>query len=366
MSESVDLLISQYETPYPELRKRPPVDTFRVYKSLTPEESLQLASIAIDRIAAGHDRFDTCLISLACLHPGCFAPFHQHMLDLGILSPAVAFWGGDDATTDRLISICQTAFQTQETLQLDDALSALSWIGNTRVQQIFAKWRDSNLAPTSGLFWPPHRYSETAGWELTSDGRRDLFGELAYSLDKPDPSIQHNSSVRISTHVDQKCPWCTSQLNLLFSIDDLSQFIPESKPSPVNVLTCTKCTCFGVIFSQCDLSGSAIWHASNEKSLYHPGDVSEWELLPEHRLVLTGKTHHCMETAEGGIRSQSQIGGLPTWQQDPEYPSCPDCAQRMPFLGQIDMNEVIKYGEGLYYAFYCGNCQVSATIYQQT
>jgi hypothetical protein len=38
----------------------------------------------------------------------------------------------------------------------------------------------------------------------------------------------------------------------------------------------------------------------------------------------------------------------------------------MPFLGQIDMNEVIKYGEGLYYAFYCGNCQVSATIYQQT
>ena len=62
----------------------------------------------------------------------------------------------------------------------------------------------------------------------------------------------------------------------------------------------------------------------------------------------------------------SQVGGLPSWIQDPEYPSCPKCQRRMKFFGQISNEEIEDYSEGIYYMFLCSDCGIGATGYQQT
>ncbi len=38
----------------------------------------------------------------------------------------------------------------------------------------------------------------------------------------------------------------------------------------------------------------------------------------------------------------------------------------MPFIGQISNEDFMDYGEGIYYAFHCADCDVTATRYQQT
>lgn len=61
----------------------------------------------------------------------------------------------------------------------------------------------------------------------------------------------------------------------------------------------------------------------------------------------------------------SQLVGLPTWVQDPEFPPCPTCGELMPFLGQVDTS-VVAWGEGTIYAFVDAGCRTAATVYQQT
>jgi hypothetical protein len=105
------------------------------------------------------------------------------------------------------------------------------------------------------------------------------------------------------------------------------------------------------------------------KPSYLPSDSSEWDAFPESPLVLTKRTRHFLEGAKWSILpgvAFSQVGGLPTWIQDAEYPTCPDCSQKMPFIGQISNEDFMEYGEGIYYAFRCPQCNVSATCYQQT
>jgi hypothetical protein len=38
----------------------------------------------------------------------------------------------------------------------------------------------------------------------------------------------------------------------------------------------------------------------------------------------------------------------------------------MPVVGQISNEDFMEYGEGIYYAFRCPRCNVTATCYQQT
>ena len=62
----------------------------------------------------------------------------------------------------------------------------------------------------------------------------------------------------------------------------------------------------------------------------------------------------------------SQIGGLPSWVQDFEYPTCRGCTQTMPFVGQVAVEDIDDSGEGLFYAFLCTDCGKSTTVFQQT
>jgi len=69
------------------------------------------------------------------------------------------------------------------------------------------------------------------------------------------------------------------------------------------------------------------------------------------------------------LHAMHQVGGFPAWVQDPEYPTCASCGKIMSFVAQIDSSDRMGHcfwGDGMCYVFWCDDCAVSATLYQQT
>ena len=98
------------------------------------------------------------------------------------------------------------------------------------------------------------------------------------------------------------------------------------------------------------------------------GIAEWWERGPWQGQSIVLKARSAFVTAYWSMEHKaSQIGGLPAWEQDAEYPTCPDCGRTMPFIGQLD-NGDFPDGcyEGVYYAFLCARCRTTAVTSQQT
>ena len=82
------------------------------------------------------------------------------------------------------------------------------------------------------------------------------------------------------------------------------------------------------------------------------------------------------------LGERSKLGGVPNWEQADETPECPNCAQEMTFIAQIDsieqqsktnphsISELSKdqqymFGDvGLIYVFFCFDCLQSRAVFQ--
>jgi hypothetical protein len=131
------------------------------------------------------------------------------------------------------------------------------------------------------------------------------------------------------------------------------------------VLTCDACTCFGVVYASVDRDGEARWAPKNQRPNYLPDDVLSWKGSPWGGVRVVLDQRRAIEAVDWMEPTVSQIGGLPAWVQDPEYPKCPDCQEAMSFIAQID-NAAFASCEGIYSGFLCSNCMMTATTYQQT
>jgi hypothetical protein len=182
-----------------------------------------------------------------------------------------------------------------------------------------------------------------------------------------DPS--RASEVRFLTELDEACPWCGDRLVHLLEI-------PASRPefaflkfggATLPVLTCERCTCWGEhLFAKVSDDGSTALHPANQKPPPQAQTDFEWGRGPWQGIAVRLKRLRDIHAVDWCMElSATQIGGLPTWVQDTAYPSCPDCSRTMMFLAQIDNGHFCGH-EGTYYAFWCGDCRVTATAYQQT
>jgi len=332
------------------------------YLSLDSDELAELASSAISRIETGSSDYDATLCCIACLRPGSLSPFHDRLVQRQILYPGVIFWQANPEIARRLLPLCE-----EEDL-CNHALVALAWIGDLTVQDAFAQWRAHPPRWVEKLYVPPHRYAEEAGWELTPEGgRRDLFSRIAYPLVCPNTTRRVSDLVRVGIPTEDVCPWCAWNLIGMLHFNDIGNVLQNEWKGAVRVLTCHVCSCYGHIFAKRNIKNFATWHSMNAKPEYLPPDSSDWEPFPESPLVMANETRHFMETANWMLPdvSFSQVGGLPTWIQDAEYPTCPECSKKTPFIGQIS-NEDFEEAEGIYYVFYCQGCGVTATSYQQS
>lgn len=348
----------------PENRIARSIEANQAYRNLASAEVVELVQIAL----AGNDDVRQLLGCLACQRPGSLQRFQHHFIEQRIFHPAVIFHMADEGCVHELANLISSS----DTTGRNDLLLCLAWAGNSVVRKLFSAWRAAPPAWVADLYVPPHAYTEEAGWELQTDGeRRDLFFETSLPLVKPGEALRLAGCAAVSTPSHGTCPWCGRQLVALLDLDITSDILSFMRLpiARLRVTTCDVCSCYGTVFSRNNGVEDSVWHSSNARPKYLPDDSSQWPPLPERPLVLSGTARHFMESASWTIEPSvafSQIGGLPTWVQDAEYPNCPDCDQKMLFIGQISNEDYDQWSEGIYYCFVCANCNVTATTYQQS
>ena len=111
------------------------------------------------------------------------------------------------------------------------------------------------------------------------------------------------------------------------------------------------------------------------------GDLASWEwLLPLKassaghgrplRLTRTSVTltpREAWAAADWCIADGiSQIGGHPSWINDPTYPNCPVCTRTMMTIAQVAPEDFIGPAEGVFYVHVCDRCPVVGASYDQT
>lgn len=238
-------------------------------------------------------------------------------------------------------------------------LICLAWIGTQNVIDFFIESSENKPPWTNKLYVLPKEYADQAGWVIDKNGnKRNLLSSQVKVL--KNKSEQEETKDNFPTFVQQEsnCPFCNGPLTKVFET--------EINKQTIEFTTCLLCSCYEPVFMKPDKVGNSQWHKSNKK-WEHFDDTMEMEPIEQNALVLTNIERKPEYTINQFVEmSKSQIGGFPTWIQDAEYLNCPDCGEKMDFVGQIDMEDVEEYGEGLYYFHYCKSCNITGSNYQQT
>jgi hypothetical protein len=251
----------------------------------------------------------------------------------------------------------------------DHIIAALAWIGDNKVVSFFSQQKNS-LYKTIFENDPSFlEYTKTAGWDQNSNGKHNLYYKKCYPLVKGQETL-HNSMHTTFKTQECSCRWCGDKLTSLFTLDladNNLNFIAFDKPH-LNVSTCLRCVCYtDAFFVDIGENGLVEWSDFNNKPEYLPDLHEVWEKPIENSLVLSCESRFAYYAVDWcSPVSHSQVGGFPTWIQDNYYPDCPKCSSTMIFIGQISNDDCLDYSEGIYYAFICSKCSISATTYQQT
>jgi hypothetical protein len=291
-------------------------------------------------------------------------------IERGEFRPAVLFRGANADVRDRLIEFLNLwRGEKSESLSVNDALSALAWIGDAVVHDTFASWESYPPSWRRHAYVGPGRYAHTGGWELGPGGRRDLVHQECLRVVACAESEAGDGAATAFAPTKQSCPWCGRALVTMLSVNTRdARFAFLGWPGQqLSIPTCDACTCMiDHVFAKLGPDDSAHWHPANKTPKNQPRDPATCGTSPWQGKPLRLESRRPMQAVESGIGgSASAIGGHPCWVQDSAYPTCPDCGNTMLFVAQLD-NDDFKYHEGSYYAFLCRECRVTATCYQQT
>ncbi|MCZ8521256.1 MULTISPECIES: DUF1963 domain-containing protein [Paenibacillus] len=340
-----------------------------LYRQLTDSEKERLETYAIALMDEGDvDEAAAVLLSLVCytnarIERGIDAYYHSGEYDPGIL-----YKEAGPTIRDGLISLVD-----RDSTNRNELLVALAWIGDEEVSQLFAEWRRNPPQWASQLYIPPENYAHTAGWELDCGGRkRLLFHPQRYHFkvcgDGHGEEEPARSAVAALQKSDQVCPWCDAKLTVLLDChleDPLLRFM-DLPGQRLRIATCMYCSCYGTICMKVDLDGAYSWSEYNHIPDCLPSESDPVEEQTWRTLVLMEGLMPTYDGADCSLEATtSHIGGHPAWIQDAEYPACCSCSDTMRFIGQVDMEQADD-SEGIYYAFLCRDCLITAVHYQQT
>jgi len=337
-----------------------------MYNSLSKEDIERMKDYAIKLIESGDiERTQDILLEIVCYTNTEIEECLRALLKKNECYPEVIF---RDAPVDVRDYLIEQVSKGSDTVSLNHILRALAWIGDERVVHLFYEWKKNPPKWRNKLYVSPEEYSLEAGWELTEGGeRRDLFYTDCYAIKKKN-STKDEPVLLLQTQ-DKKCEWCGGDLVNLFSFDltdSLFQFM-DLNGVRLNIATCHVCNCYGAIYTDIDTDGAAHWSKLNIKPQYLCDTTDEEAIIPKEPIGMSRVKRNCYHAASQFLETTfSQIGGHPTWIQDAEYPKCPKCSKHMKFIGQVDWADIVEYGEGMYYAFICEECNIAATNYQQS
>jgi hypothetical protein len=343
-----------------------PKSAEELYSELNADQAVRLMTMAADAMRTGNEDFaEDVAKSLATLTDYSLDQMLKAWIERNHFWPSVVFRGVGTAIRDAVVDALESG-----RANANHALSALAWIGDTQVQELFRRWEADPPSWRSDLFVGPARYANGAGWELGTHARQNLFYTTCWAITPAPPDQASDKSLRLMHEVIQICPWCQRQLIHLVELnlaDERFAFLGFSGER-LPILTCDACTCYGTgfMFSRIALDGTARLANENKRPEWLPDGLSSWGRSPWKDQPLRLHQRRAIHAVDWCMPvTISQLGGLPSWVQDSVFPKCPDCSGTMMFVAQVD-NGHFPSNEGVYYAFLCASCRVTATTYQQT
>ena len=347
------------------LYRPPPRSVAELYSELSTRQAEQLMVLAAQATRDGKSDFASDIArSLAIFTDYPLDSMLVAWMERNQFAQPVIFRGAGAAIRDGIIKNLNHG-----NANANHALSALAWIGDATVQAWFHEWEIHPAKWSNRLHVGPMEYAHVAGWEMGASGRRDLFHHECWAVSVADSSHAPDSTLHAMREVDQVCPRCKRQLIHLVELDladNRFSFLGFSgKKLPI--LTCDACTCFvGHLYARIDADGIARWADQNELFVQEGHEVEDWGRSPWAGQPLRLCSRRAIQGMDMDFGTTiSQIGGMPSWVQDSYYPRCLDCSKTMMFIAQLDSGHFVGH-EGVYFAFLCAACRVSATVYQQT
>lgn len=350
-------------TPYP-------FSMEQVYISLSDQEADCMLKYAMELLAVHNEsEAEDILLSLVCYRDDHISDALPELIQRGLFYNPILFKDAPEDIRDQLLERMKWDEDNRNHLLL-----VLGWIGDTVVIDQFREWQIQRPKWAEQLYVIPETYALDGGWELTLDGeRRDLINHLCYAIRQADQQYdggneEHHAHFLETSH--STCPWCKRKLTKLMDVTTshsaLQYFNLQMKS--LQVITCDLCGGFSTIYMELDKHGVPIWSRYNQEPDYLPDmDDVNGGIETSLSLVLSQEPQSPNYAAVWTMSQlNSQIGGHPSWVQDPEYPICPSCERRMSYIGQIDHADFNEYAEGIFYMFVCPKDRITATAYQQS
>jgi hypothetical protein len=363
-----------------EPRKRDPLITYlphatppaELYRQLTEPQLSRLIQYVLDNLGSskGEAAFGIAK-ELAAFTAAGMARIQHAFLDMDQYHPGYLFRDASPDIARRLIDRLGGATGDEsDKVRLGQILEALAWASTDDVVSQFAQWRQHPPDWRSRLYIPPECYAHCAGWELNAScKKRKLILRKCYPLIKSD-STPDIGSVASCLELGESCKWCDGPLTSLFAFDltdELLDFI-SFQGSKLTIATCEVCSTFGEhLYMKVGPDGGTLWHAANQRPRYLPKDSGTWKRLPANELRLSAKPRLLLHAVDWCLPTTcSQVGGMPSWIDDPVHGQCPECTRGFVFVAQLAVEDVNAWGEGIYYALMCPDCSITVVRYQQT
>jgi hypothetical protein len=336
---------------------------FRLITTLVPDLSDEMLSIVVDHFLNNPDLWDRRLIwVIECIAGWAPRILHPH---LGALRDVLREIHGPDEDDDEdefegLEAALGGApdnwvkrYERSENLKYLGRIrtppareALLRLVGRIDTTSRYRQWIVDWLPAYNGLFLDEHG----ARLLLFPRTYRGVIARAGHSPHRVCISLR-------SFH----CQRCGTPARLLLALDiaalDLGHEIRGASHIPMITCECSDLVQARVLNDRIELLGDH-WQVTadepvmaNEQSLHLVPHRNQWGM--------DYSVPHAMH----------QVGGFPAWVQDPEYPTCAGCGKVMSFVAQVDSSDNMGHcfwGEGMCYVFWCDDCAIAATLYQQT
>lgn len=361
VSDVVEILRLLHKPPAPDPEKR-----FLPYNTPTPDVYRGLEQWDADRLvlaaSTAPDFVRDVAVYLAAFSNVDLLPVQRALLAIGDPYPAAVFRAASSPVVDRLFALLETSIGREDALALDHTLSALAWARSRRVVEAMVDWSRNRPSWGTMLDIAPHEYATVAGYAIEDGVARDLILDSPVRLvAPPDEATREPAVVFESDPRGGGCPLCARPAVSLLSMrgdalpDRFRGKVPERVP------TCPDCASYGPLFVHLAADGGWSW-LPTERPPATPG--ASWDLAPARATFAPRAMWEAVDWCRAD--GLSQIGGHPSWINDPVYPRCPTCSRLMMTVAQIALEDFVRHAEGIFYVHYCSGCSVAGVSYDQS
>lgn len=332
------------------------------YRRLSHEDAERAADVALSFINESSEQIaEIGTDILHCLATFRFEPLGERvcraLLASEVFYPPCLFRGGGAFVADELLRRIESA---NDRGNLNLLLSCLAWTRARIAEERFQVWAKSPPEWAADLHVPTGRFLNDAAVCLDSQARiRELIQPVCRRLAREGSPA---NAVRCRVPADVRCPSCSGQTSALFDFGKIptSLLAGVFAEAPRRLTACLDCAAYEPSYARYRSDGDVeIFpivrpdHARTNATFTPQTRYLEHEALPPFA---------CAQPF--GLEDASTLGGVPMWLQDAEYPACLDCGELMLFLAQHDNSPLGE--EGIFYAFFCPSCRMSAVTFQQT